>query len=190
VPATDRDVEALQHLTGDVVPGSRVPLPRGIESWFAECGAALHGGLVVLFDYIVDTRELLTRGHDWLRTYQAHGRGTSALVAPGMQDITADVVYEQLETAARAAGFEVVDDRSQAQWLRDLGIEDLVASGRRTWHEGAARGDLDALAGRSRGVEAAALTDPSGLGAHRVLTLVKHGGVRFEQGGPAAPEHR
>ncbi len=31
--------------------------------------------------------------------------------------------------------------------------------------------DLAAMAGRSRGVEAAALTDPGGLGAHRVLVL-------------------
>ena len=32
-------------------------------------------------------------------------------------------------------------------------------------------GDLEAIAGRSRVVEAAALTDPGGLGAHRVLVF-------------------
>jgi hypothetical protein len=51
------------------------------------------------------------------------------------------------------------------------GIAELVAEGDVKWQEGAARGDLAALAGRSRGVEAAALTDPGGLGAHRVLLL-------------------
>ena len=39
--------------------------------------------------------------------------------------------------------------------------------------EGAARGDLAALAGRSLVHEAAALTDPAGLGAHRVVVLAR-----------------
>ena len=60
---------------------------------------------------------------------------------------------------------------TQAEWLRELGIDELVEEGRRRWDEGAARGDLDALAGRSRVNEAAALTDPAGLGAHRVVVL-------------------
>jgi hypothetical protein len=55
------------------------------------------------------------------------------------------------------------------------GIAELVAEGDAMWQEGAARGDLVAIAGRSRGVEAAALTDPGGLGAHRVLVLRKEG---------------
>jgi hypothetical protein len=55
--------------------------------------------------------------------------------------------------------------------LRDLGIEELVEQGRRTWEARAHIGDLEALAGRSRATEAAALCDPAGLGAHRVLTF-------------------
>ena len=46
-------------------------------------------------------------------------------------------------------------------------------TGRRAWDEGAARGDLDALAGRSRRREAEALVDPDGLGAHTVVVLTK-----------------
>jgi hypothetical protein len=48
-----------------------------------------------------------------------------------------------------------------------------VAEGRATWEAGAAAPDLAALAGRSRGPEAAALTDPGGLGAHTVMTLTR-----------------
>jgi hypothetical protein len=44
-----------------------------------------------------------------------------------------------------------------------------VAAARATWHERASLGDLDALKARSRVGEADALTDPSGLGAFRVL---------------------
>ena len=56
---------------------------------------------------------------------------------------------------------------------RRSGIDELVDEGRRAWEAGAARGDLEALAGRSRVTEAAALTDPAGLGAHTVLVLTK-----------------
>jgi len=58
---------------------------------------------------------------------------------------------------------------TQADWLRQHGIEALVDDGRRRWEAGAATGDLASLAGRSRVREAEALTDPSGLGAFTVL---------------------
>jgi len=65
----------------------------------------------------------------------------------------------------------VMSETSQADWLDGLGVRELVDEGRRTWAAGAHRGDLAAIAGRSRAVEAAALTDPGGLGAHRVVVL-------------------
>ncbi len=66
-------------------------------------------------------------------------------------------MLEQLDAAAPFA--RVRADR-QAEWLAALGIDDLVAEGRRIWEAGAARGDLEALAGRSRVTEAAALDRP------------------------------
>jgi hypothetical protein len=64
-----------------------------------------------------------------------------------------------------------VHDTTQAEWLRGLGIDELSADGARRWREGAHRGDLEALAGRSHAHEGDVLTDPSGLGAHRVVVL-------------------
>ena len=61
------------------------------------------------------------------------------------------------------------EDRSQADFLRAHGLDDLVAEGRRVWAERAHLGDLEALQARSRVSEAEALTDPTGLGAFRVL---------------------
>ena len=75
----------------------------------------------------------------------------------------------QVQHAAWNGGFTDTEPVAQAEWLRDVGLDDLVAEGRAAWDEGAARGDLAALAGRSRVNEAAALTDPAGLGAHRVF---------------------
>ena len=123
------------------------------------------------FDYAASVDELVARGAGWLRTYSRHGRGGHPLEHVGEQDITADVMVEQLLHSAAAAGLRLVAQHSQAEWLDSLGIGELVEDGRRAWDAGAARGDLDALAGRSIVSEAAALTDPTGLGAHRVFTF-------------------
>ncbi len=66
---------------------------------------------------------------------------------------------EQLERRERRS--RVVRTDRQAEWLGCLGIDELVDEGRRRWREaGAQRGDLEALAGRSRVSEAAALDRP------------------------------
>jgi SAM-dependent MidA family methyltransferase len=174
VPAAETDTHRLDEIT-DGIPlavGARLPIPRGIDEWFAACGRVLRHGELVVIDYVDDARGLVERGPaSWLRTYRAHDRGTAPLEAPGEQDLTADVVREQVVHAARASGFKPASDQSQAQWLRELGIDDLVREGRETWEARAHLGDLEALAGRSRITEAAALCDPAGLGAHRVLTF-------------------
>ena len=59
--------------------------------------------------------------------------------------------------------------RTQAQFLRRWGIDELVAEGVSGWTARAARPDLAALAMRSRPVEAEALLDPTGLGAFVVV---------------------
>jgi SAM-dependent MidA family methyltransferase len=174
VPAEDDDARALLEVAGGltIAVGSRLPIPRGIEAWFDACGRVLRDGVIVAIDYVDDASGLLERGPgSWLRTYRAHERGIGPLDAPGDQDLTADVVREQLLRAARASGFTMVSDNAQSEWLRDLGIEDLVSDGRQAWEARAHIGDLEALAGRSFATEASALCDPAGLGAHRVMTF-------------------
>ena len=78
---------------------------------------------------------------------------------------------EYLRRVTERVGLPIEEYLPQREWMGHHGIAELVAEGDRIWQEGAARGDLAAMAGRSRGVEAAALTDPGGLGAHRVLVL-------------------
>ncbi len=167
----DRFVEVLVPMAAplsiDVPAGTRVPLPAGLERWCAACDHVLRRGFVILIDYMAEIAELPTR--PWLRTYRENDRGMPPLVAPGMQDITADVVVENVLAATH--GFRLSAHTTQAAWLRGLGIDDLADEGARQWREGAHRGDLDALAGRSRVHEAAALTDPAGLGAHHVIAL-------------------
>ncbi|MER3452968.1 MAG: hypothetical protein C4344_04775, partial [Acidimicrobiia bacterium] len=83
------------------------------------------------------------------------------------QDITCEVAVDQL-TAVRPP----TADRDQAAFLRAFGIEELAAGARAVWRARAHLGDLEAVRARSRVHEAEALTDPTGLGAFRVLEWV------------------
>ena len=129
----------------------------------------------MLVDYVVDVDELLARGARWLRTYRAHGRGGDPLDAPGTQDITADVVREQLarRRARRRASRSSTTER-RPTGCADLGIDELVAAGRQRVG-GTARPAATSTRspGAAASAKAAALTDPAGLGAHRVVTLAK-----------------
>jgi SAM-dependent MidA family methyltransferase len=138
-----------------------------------ECEGVVREGFVLVIDYATTLSDLVDR--PWLRTYRVHARGSGPLDVPGEQDITADVVLEQLDAASP---FSRLRSDRQADWLDALGVGGLVEEGRRAWQAGAAEGGLDALAGRSRASEAAALTDPAGLGAHRVVLFGAGGAGR------------
>jgi SAM-dependent MidA family methyltransferase len=165
--------EADAVAAGTTVPdGARLPVPDAAVEWLDLVATVLQHGEVVVVDYAASARELVQRGASgWLRTYRGHQRGTDPLEQPGTQDITIDVPTEHLAHAGRRAGFTITQEETQADFLSALGIEDLVEEGRAIWQERAHLGDLEAIAGRSRVGEAAALTDPTGLGAHRVIVL-------------------
>jgi SAM-dependent MidA family methyltransferase len=157
----------------DVPSGSRIPVPTALPWWLRTAAAMLRRGVIVIVDYAASVEELVARGQaGWLRTYRAQQRGSSPLDRPGSQDITADVPIGALHRAAAAAGLSILGETTQAEWLRSLGIDQLVEEARAAWH-GRSSNDLAALTARSRVHEAEALLDPAGLGAHRVTILGK-----------------
>ena len=180
----EREPDGFAEVLVPATPTSATRLPGG----HARADPARHRRLVARrarascatascssIDYTTTIAELGSR--PWLRTYREHARrDASRSTRPGEQDITADVVLEQLDAAAP---FPRLRTDRQAEWLararhrraRRRGPPDLGG-------EGAARGDLDALAGRSRVAEAAALTDPAGLGAHQVVLFGAGGAGR------------
>lgn len=157
-----------EALAPDAPLGRRIPLQAAAGRWLETVLGRLSGGRVVVVDY-ADTSPSMARRPwtDWVRTYQGHRRGGHPLADLGSQDVTCEVAVDQLTAVATPAS-----DRSQAGFLRAHGIDELAAEARRAWRERAHIGDLEALTARSRVAEAAALTDPSGLGAFRVLEWV------------------
>jgi len=176
VPASPEVVAAAHDVAAGaaIPPAARLPVPTATVDWLAEVGRVLRRGFLVVVDYADAAASLAGRPqHEWLRTYRAHQRGGPPLDAPGSQDITATVPAEHLVAHAERAGLRLVERTDQAAWLASLGIDDLVDDARGLWRERASVGDLEAVAARSRVTEAAALVDPSGLGAHSVFVFAK-----------------
>lgn len=165
VAASDDVQDEATRLAPDAPSGGRIPLQHEACAWLGRAIETLIRGRVVLVDYADTTPSMATRPwREWVRTYRGHQRGGDPLDAPGTQDITCEVAVDQLRPP--------VTNQSQAAWLADLGMADLVDAARARWRARAAVGDLDALKARSRVSEADALADPTGLGAFHALEWV------------------
>jgi SAM-dependent MidA family methyltransferase len=165
VPAAPALAAEADSLAPDAPDEARIPLQRGAGAWLRAALGCLQRGRVVVVDYADTTPSMARRPWtEWVRTYRAHSRGGHPLADLGRQDVTCEVAVDQLARVRPP-----VADRPQAEFLAAYGLDALVDAARQAWEAGAARGDLAALAARSRVTEAAALTDPAGLGAFRVL---------------------
>lgn len=159
-PASAALVATAERLAGGAPLGAVVPVQRHAQRWLQRARSLMEAGRVVCVDYADSTASLARRPvQEWLRTYAGHARRGHPLERLGEQDITCEVAVDQLTPDM---------DTAQADWLRAKGLEELVehapASSR-----AAVAPDLQRLVARSRIQEAAALTDPAGLGAFRVL---------------------
>ncbi len=169
VPLDAKRAALLERLVPDAAVGARVPLQDTAGEWLRDARTlAGPGGAVIAIDYASTSAEMAERPWlEWVRTYRDQARGGHPLHALGGQDVTCEVAMDQL-----AAVQPPPRVRSQADWLVDLGIDQLVDDGRRAWRERAHIGDLEAVRGRSRIGEAEALTDSAGLGAFRVMEWI------------------
>ena len=167
-------VEVLRR--PDVVPtclpqtaplGSRAPIQDAAASWVRDGLAKISNGRLLLFDYCSNSTSeiVLTPWREWLRTYRDQGRGAHYLTEPGTQDITAQVMIDQLPT-----GFS---SSTQTEFLMQWGINDLVREGSDYWESMKTAPDVAAMKMRSRATEAKSLTDQSGLGMFSVVSWQK-----------------
>ncbi len=144
--------------------GSRVPIQDAACAWVNNALSLIERGSLLLFDYCTDTTAEVAAmpWREWLRTYKDHERGGHYLREPGSQDITAQVVLDQLP-----AGFTAM---TQAQFLQQWGIDELVLEGKAYWENLPGAPDVAAIKMRSRAVEQGALTDMAGLGGLTCMT--------------------
>lgn len=148
--------------------GSRAPLQESAREWVHDALASIAKGRLLVIDYgRRSTAEIIRLGwREWLRTYAQHGRGAHYLKDVGLQDITCDVMFDQV-----FAGIDATF-RTQADFLVECGIDSLVTEGREYWESHASRPDVMAMTMRSRVSESEALLDPAGLGGFTVAEVV------------------
>ena len=167
-------VEVLR--TPDAVPsclplnaplGTRAPIQDAAKSRIKDSLSKIENGRLLLFDYCSSSTADIahTPWREWLRTYRDQIRGTHYLTDPGSQDITAQVMLDQLPT-----GFTT---STQADFLTQWGISDLVREGSDYWESMKNAPDIAAMKMRSRSTEAKSLIDQTGLGAFIALCWQK-----------------
>ena len=165
-------VEVLR--TPDVVPsclpktaplGSRAPIQDAAASWGRDCLSKIDHGRLLLFDYCsTSTAEIsLTPWREWLRTYRDQGRGTHYLTEPGSQDITTQVMLDQLPSGLTTS--------TQVIFLKQWGIDELVREGSDYWESMKHAPDVAAMKMRSRSAETVLLSDNDGLGSFCALNM-------------------
>ena len=159
------DVPAVLPQTAAL--GSRVPIQGAACAWVNNALSLIERGSLLLFDYCTDTTVAVATmpWREWLRTYKDHERGGHYLLEPGSQDLTSQVVLDQLP-----AGFNAT---TQAQFLQQWGIEELVLEGNAYWENMSGAPDVAAIKMRSRAVEHGALTDMAGLGGLTCMTWIR-----------------
>jgi len=158
-------VEVLH--TPDLIPsclpqtaplGSRAPIQDAAVSWVQATLSKIEHGRLLMFDYCsTPTADIaLTPWREWLRTYRDQSRGTHYLSDPGSQDITTQVMLDQLPTGFTSS--------TQGEFLTKWGVNELVREGSNYWESMKHAPDVAAMKMRSRSTESRAITEGIGLG--------------------------
>ena len=170
-------VEVLRHVDSipEVLPltaplGSRAPIQTTASQWLLNVSQKLSRGRVLVFDYCSATTSDIAGSpwREWLRTYKDHGRGEHYLANPGSQDITVQVIIDQLQNC-----FPKLTISRQSEWLKNWGIAQLVDEGNQYWENHKLTPGLTALKMRSRRTELGSICDDEGLGSFLVMEMLK-----------------
>jgi SAM-dependent MidA family methyltransferase len=124
--------------TGEVLKEAKaidVPVPYESElglagrGWMRSLGAHLEQGVILVIDYGFPRHEYYhpQRSMGTLMCHTRHRAHGDPFLHPGEQDITAHVDFSALAAAAREAGLDVLGYATQAQFLVNCGITEVLA---------------------------------------------------------------
>ena len=110
------------------LPDYRSEINLQAESWIKSLGQWLKRGAAILIDYGFPQHEYYhpQRHRGTLMCHIQHLAHDNALVAPGLQDITAHVDFTAMAYAALATGLEVYGYTSQARFLLNAGLAEVM----------------------------------------------------------------
>jgi SAM-dependent MidA family methyltransferase len=112
----------------ELAEGQRAEINLGLAEWMAEVARRLKHGYVIVIDYGYPAEKLygLDYHEGTLRTYSQHAAGDDPFHAVGHQDLTAHVDFSALQRAARTQGLQVLGLTTQADFLGEAGIGELL----------------------------------------------------------------
>ncbi len=158
----DRPTDLRPPFEGAFVPGTTTEIHPQAQAFVATLGERLESGAAFFIDYGFPAAEYYhpQRHGGTLMCHRAHQADTDPLSEVGLKDITAHVDFTGIALAAQAAGFEVLGYTSQARFLMNCGLLELLqgadlrttanAQKLLTEHE---MGELFKVIGLARGVE-------------------------------------
>jgi SAM-dependent MidA family methyltransferase len=126
-PASAALREAL-CLRMPVFPDYRSEINLQAESWIKSLGQWLKRGAAILIDYGFPQHEYYhpQRHRGTLMCHIQHLAHDNAFMAPGLQDITAHIDFTAMADAALASGLEVYGYTSQARFLLNAGLAEVM----------------------------------------------------------------
>ncbi len=103
-------------------------IPLAAPAFIASLGRLLERGLVLLIDYGFGSAEYYhpQRHHGTLMCHYRHHNHDDPFYLPGLQDITAHVNFSAMTSAALASGLQLLGYTTQANFLINCGLTDLL----------------------------------------------------------------
>jgi len=130
-PANGLIISQLKDLEMEIPPSGRYESELALfaRAWMRSLGRFLERGALLVIDYGFPAREYFhpQRSMGTLACHYRHRMHGDPFYLPGLQDITAHVDFSALARAATDGGLEVLGYASQAQFLVNCGITDLLA---------------------------------------------------------------
>ncbi len=124
----DRPTGLRAPVDADFVAGTVTELHLQAQAFVATLAERLRRGLVLLIDYGFPEREYYhpQRTGGTLMCHRAHRADTDPLDAIGRKDITAHVDFTAIALAAQDGGLEVLGYTSQARFLVNCGLAEML----------------------------------------------------------------
>ena len=121
-------VRGIESAVGPLPPGYGSEVGVVASTWTAQLAAWLARGVALLIDYGFPRREYYhpQRLMGTLMCHYRHRAHADPLWLPGLNDITAHVDFTAIADAAHGAGLDVLGYTSQAHFLLNCGLLDLV----------------------------------------------------------------
>jgi SAM-dependent MidA family methyltransferase len=125
-PATGELLEEARKIQMEAPYESEIGLVA--QAWMREVAARLDEGVIFIFDYGFPRREYYhpQRSTGTLMCHHRHRAHADVFAHPGEEDITTHVDFTALAGAAVDAGLEVLGYATQAQFLVNCGITDVL----------------------------------------------------------------